>query len=74
LESNIRRLKIHSLKDQIETARELSNMLAGQFESTPSSAERTQIAKRYDEALKQTHAMQFLLELLEREATKEARA
>jgi hypothetical protein len=67
LEHIISRLRIQSLKGQVEASREHCNALANQFASAQTSLEKTQIAKRYDEAMKQTHAMQLLLEMLERQ-------
>ena len=60
------RLRTQSLKRRIEELRHQSASLAGEFETAPTETEKTRIARRYDEALKQTHAMQLLLELIER--------
>jgi predicted ATPase len=68
LEHIINKLRIHSLKGQVAAAREQSKTLAKQFESATTNTEKLRIARRYDEALKQAHAMQLLLEMLEREA------
>jgi hypothetical protein len=67
LEEIISRLRIHSLRSQVAASREYCNVLATKFESAATNSEKVKIARRYDEALKQTHAMQLLLELLERE-------
>jgi hypothetical protein len=67
VESIIRSLRIHSLRGQVESSRCYCCSLASQFEATPSNVEKTRIAQRYDAALKQTHMLQLLLELLERE-------
>jgi hypothetical protein len=72
LEHTIRRLRIYSLKGQIAAVREQSSTLASKFEGASTSSEKTRIAQLYDNALKQAHTMQLLLELLEREALKEA--
>lgn len=65
--SVINRLRIKSLQGQVEASRLHSQALASKFESAATSGEKTRIARLYDEALKKTHAMQLLLELLERE-------
>jgi len=70
LESVIRSLKIHSLKRQVESSRLYCKKLASQFDAAASNADRTRIAHCYDEALKHTHTLQLLLELLEREQRK----
>ena len=66
----IARLRIRSLKAQVEAARLYSTALAGQFEAAPTGAEKTKIADRYEDALKRAHMLQFLLELLERKQRK----
>lgn len=65
--SIFRKLRIHSLLAQIEASRLYSVSLANQFDAAPTNGEKTKIAQRYDDALKQTHTMQLLLELLERQ-------
>jgi len=67
LATMINRLKMHSLRAQIETSRLLCGALAGKFELTTSPTEKSKLARRYDEALRQTHTMQLLLELMERQ-------
>jgi len=65
----IRRLRIQALKAHVEASREFSLALASQFEIAPTSLEKTRIARRYDQALKQTHALQLLLEMLEKQGS-----
>jgi hypothetical protein len=67
LGSIIRRLRIQSLKAQVEASRLNCTSLANEFENAATDTEKTKIATRYDEALKQTHCRQLLLELLERQ-------
>lgn len=68
----INKLKMQSLRGQIETSRLLCGSLAARFETATSSTEKTELARRYDEALRQTHSMQLLLELMERQAREAA--
>jgi hypothetical protein len=64
--SLINRLRMQTLKGQIEASRLESVALADQFESAPTQAEKARIARQIERALKQTHAMQHMLEMLER--------
>jgi hypothetical protein len=64
--SIITRLRIESLKGQIEAARQQTADLAYKFEAASTSAEKARIARKHAHALKQTHALQHMLELLER--------
>jgi len=59
------KLRINSLRSQIEASRLYSVELARRFEYAMTVAEKTTIARQYDKALKETHALQFLLEMLE---------
>jgi len=61
-----RNLNISSLRKEIEASRLHSIRLASQFEIAATSTEKSKIAREFDKALKQTHAMQYLLEMLER--------
>ncbi len=64
--SIIDKLRMKTLKGQIEALRLESVALATQFEAAQTNTEKARLARRYDQALKQTHAMQLILELLER--------
>jgi hypothetical protein len=66
MESMLRKLRIHSLRTKIETSRLRSVELAGRFESAETNAQKTRIVREYDKSLKRIHAMQFQLEMLER--------
>jgi hypothetical protein len=66
-------LRIRSLRRQIEASRKHCGALAQEFETATTTEEKSRIAREYDKTLKKTHAMQFLLELLERKV-KEAGA
>jgi hypothetical protein len=62
----IDKLRISSLRAQVEASRLYSAELTRKFEAAETSLEKTTIASQYDKSLKQTHAMQLLLEMLER--------
>ena len=64
--SVISKVRIYFLKAQVEASRLYSIELAQRFENAATSAERTMLARQFDKSLKQTHATQLLLELLER--------
>ncbi len=64
--SIIDKLRMKTLKGQIEALRLESIALAQQFEAAPTDAEKASIARKHARALKETHAMQLVLELLER--------
>jgi len=66
LGSHINMLRIRSLKAQVEASRLYSASLASEFERATIGKAKTRIASRYDEALKQTHKLQLICELLER--------
>ncbi|MFZ1939829.1 MAG: hypothetical protein WBA18_06215 [Terracidiphilus sp.] len=66
--SIVQTLRIRTLRKLIDASRKQSETLARQFEAAQTSTEKTKIAREYDQALKQTHAMQFLLEKEERKA------
>lgn len=68
MRSIIRNLRIQFLEAKLEASRLHCASLVSQFEIAPTNAEKTEIAQRYDDALKQTHAMPLSLELLKREA------
>jgi hypothetical protein len=67
LESFINRFRIRSLKTQIDEARQRCNALAIEFDAAKTSAEKTEIARHYDKALKEAHALQLVLEMIERQ-------
>jgi hypothetical protein len=65
--SMINQLRIKTLQGQVEASRLYSQALAGRFQSAATDAEKVKIARLYNESLKETYAMQLLLEMLERE-------
>lgn len=66
MKSVIRKVKVASLKAQIDASMFHSSELAGRFQSAATSREKTEIAREYDVIQKQTRMMQLLLEMLER--------
>lgn len=64
--SFIYKLRIQSLRAQIDRARRLSAKLAGRFESARTQAEKDRLVRRYDRALQRAHTRQHRLEVLER--------
>jgi len=60
-------LGIPTLKSHLESCQDLCAALARDFESARSSTQRTKLAFRWDATLKQTYALQLLLELRERQ-------
>ena len=67
MERIINQLRMHSLQGQAAAWREYSSLLASQFESAATSTEKTRLAMRYDEAMKQARTIQMLLEIVERQ-------
>ena len=57
---------IRALKKAIEASRLESEALALKFQTAKTSAEKANIAREYDKALKGTRALEFLLELREK--------
>ena len=60
-------LGIHTLRKQLDNCRDLCASLAKEFEVAETSAQRTRLADTWDTAMKQYHATQLLLELLEKQ-------
>jgi hypothetical protein len=60
------RLKIKYFREQVEASRRNCEVLANQFAAAQTNREKKRITREYDEALKETHALQLLLERLER--------
>jgi len=67
LDSVIRKLRIRSLKAQIEVSRLRSESFAGDFEKATSNEQKSEIARKWDRTIKAKHAAQVLLEMLERQ-------
>jgi hypothetical protein len=70
--SHIAKLRISSLRAQIEASRNYTQSLARQFDAAPSFTEQAEIASRFHKALKQLQGMEFMLELLERKERESA--
>jgi hypothetical protein len=62
----VERLKIKYFREQVDASRRNCTVLANQFAGAQTNREKKKIARQYDEALKETHALQLLLERLER--------
>ena len=58
--SNGTKLKIGTLKARIEASRQNSASLASEFKKASTSTEKTRIAFRYGEALKQARSLELL--------------
>jgi hypothetical protein len=67
LDSVIRNLRIRSLKAQIEDSQRQSESFAGDFEKAVSIEKKSEIARKWDQAMKAKHAAQVLLEMLQRQ-------
>jgi hypothetical protein len=70
--SLINRLRMQTLRGQIEASRLESVALADKFDSAPTQAEKARIARQIERALKQTHALQHVLESMERKERESA--
>jgi hypothetical protein len=71
LETIIRKLKIHHLKAQLSLRDLICESLAEEFEMVPVFEQRAVLAPRCDATLKERHALQFMLALLERQQKQE---
>lgn len=66
MELILRDAGMQSLRDHIGKSRDYCESLARQFEQAPTSLEQTNIAFRWDAALKHSYMVEFLLDLLKR--------
>ena len=66
MELILRNLEIQSLRQHLGLCRDYCQSLANEFEEAESSLHQTNLAFRWDAALKHSHMVEFLLELLER--------
>lgn len=71
MDSVIRKLRIKSLKAQIEASRLQSESFAGDFEKATSNKQKSEIARKWDREMKAKHAAQVLLEMFERQQEEE---
>ena len=69
MESIIDTLRVGSLREQIEASRLNSAELASKIDRTATLMERATIARQYFKSLKETRAMQLLLEILAHKQT-----
>ena len=65
--SSIGKLKIKYFHGQLASSRLYCDALAKQLAAAQTKTEKKRISCQYDEALKQAHALQLLLEFLQRE-------
>ena len=67
MDPTVRRLKIQSLKAQLEACRLQNIAFAKEYEASSIPEERDEIAGRWDRAMKEEHFVKLALELLEKE-------
>jgi hypothetical protein len=68
LEATFRKLRIQFLKAELEIRRLSCESLASKFEKRPLPCEqRTDLFRRWEDTLKESHLLQALLDMLERE-------
>jgi len=68
LESSFRKLRIQFLKAELEIHRLSCESLARKFERRPLTYEqRTDLFRRWEDTLKESHLLQAMLDMLERE-------
>jgi hypothetical protein len=68
LESSFRKLRIQFLRAELEVRRLSCESLARKFERRPLSYEqRTDLFRRWEDTLKESHLLQAMLDMLERE-------
>jgi len=74
LESSFRKLRIPFLRAELELRRLSCESLARKFEKRPLTYEqRTDLFRRWEETLKESHLLQAMLDMLEREEKETAR-
>lgn len=66
MELKLRDMGINSLKEHLNQSRDYCESLASRFQQAPTSLEQTNLAFRWDAALKHNYMVEFLLELLKR--------
>jgi hypothetical protein len=72
LESIIRKLRIQTLKAQLKVCNQVCVALSNDLENlTLTDDQRLSTGHRLDEALKESRALQFMLDLLERQIKEE---
>ena len=75
LESSFRELRIQFLRAELELRRLSCESLARKFDKRPLTYEqRTDLFRRWEETLKESHLLQAMLDMLEREEKEAARA
>jgi len=66
MELILRDMGMNSLKEHLNQSRDYCESLASRFQQAPTSLEQTNLAFRWDAALKHSYMVEFLLELLKR--------
>jgi len=72
MESIIRRLRINSLKAQVELRRLQSDSFSREFDAATTAEHKAPIRLQWEQATKERHTLQLMLELLERQQGPEA--
>ena len=68
MEPVIRKLTMHTYKTQVALRERMIDRLAKEFEGeTLTTEQKSDLAHQWDKALKEKHAFQFMLDLLERQ-------
>jgi hypothetical protein len=66
LESVLRKLRIHSLKEQLETCRRECESFAEDFNVAGTFEQKVAFARRWERAIKEAYAIEYLLDRMER--------
>ena len=75
MESTFRKLRIQFLRAELELRRLSCESLAHKFEKRPLTYDqRTDLFRRWEETLKESHLLQAMLDMLEREEKEAVRA
>jgi hypothetical protein len=67
MQSLIRKLKIHTLKMQLQASRAKCDSLAIEFEAAATTEQKAELAQRWNRAIEENHAAQHALAILERD-------
>ncbi len=72
MDSIIRRLRIHNLKAQMELRRLQSDSLSREFDVATTTEQKAAIGLQWEQARKERHTLQHMLEHLEKQQRPEA--
>jgi hypothetical protein len=67
MEAVLRKLRIHSLKEQLKVCENECESFAEDFDVATTFDQKVAFAHRWERAIRETYAMQYLLDRLERE-------